>query len=404
MERRWEIDALRGLMLVLMTLTHWPTRLSDPSGQPFGFVSAAEGFVLLSAFMAGAVYAQRALRQGDEAMREAFWQRALKIYLCQAALLLFLFTFVVAVGLLKHEGAITGLASFYLDRPGTAVIAALLLLYNPPLLDILPMYIVFMLASPWLLGWGLHRGWGAILALSAAAWAGSQFGLGRALQAEVIAFTGLALPPQQGGAFDILSWQLVWVIGLWLGASDAAQRPALPARWPRAVVLAAIAIGLAGFVWRHAVGQLPFPVLPATALPNLLFDKWRLGPARLLDLFALLVLLLHFRTWLAHHLPRLRVLETLGSASLPVFCAHLVVALLALAFIGPSDPGRPWWIDATLMVLGFALLYAVARISQHVDEQAARLQQRLKARRAARAGRPADAPRSPTSTAHSPPR
>ena len=46
--RYWEIDAVRGLMLVLMTITHVPTRFTDPVGQPFGFVSAAEGFVLLS--------------------------------------------------------------------------------------------------------------------------------------------------------------------------------------------------------------------------------------------------------------------------------------------------------------------------------------------------------------------
>jgi hypothetical protein len=59
--KRWsEIDALRGLMLVLMTLTHLPTRFSDPLGQPFGFVSAAEGFVFLSAFMAGYIFAGRA--------------------------------------------------------------------------------------------------------------------------------------------------------------------------------------------------------------------------------------------------------------------------------------------------------------------------------------------------------
>ena len=36
MKRYWEIDALRGLMLVLMTVTHLPTRLTDPLGQPFG--------------------------------------------------------------------------------------------------------------------------------------------------------------------------------------------------------------------------------------------------------------------------------------------------------------------------------------------------------------------------------
>src|SRR5687768_9046581 len=70
-ERLWQVDALRGLMLVLMTLTHLPTRIASPAGQPFGFVSAAEGFVLLSGFMAGLVYATRERREGEERMRAA---------------------------------------------------------------------------------------------------------------------------------------------------------------------------------------------------------------------------------------------------------------------------------------------------------------------------------------------
>ncbi|MBS0340892.1 MAG: OpgC domain-containing protein, partial [Proteobacteria bacterium] len=97
--RSWEIDALRGLMLVLMTLTHLPTRLTDPLGQPFGFVSAAEGFVLLSAYMAGLVYSRLAYRKGIVEMERAFWKRAFKIYLIQAAILFFLFTVITAVGL-----------------------------------------------------------------------------------------------------------------------------------------------------------------------------------------------------------------------------------------------------------------------------------------------------------------
>eukprot|EP01036_Dinobryon_divergens_P042909 gene42909-57058_t len=90
MKRYWEIDALRGLMLVLMTVTHLPTRLTDPLGQPFGFVSAAEGFVLLSAFVAGLVYSRIGFARGVDSMRQAFWRRVLKVYLCQAAILLFL--------------------------------------------------------------------------------------------------------------------------------------------------------------------------------------------------------------------------------------------------------------------------------------------------------------------------
>ena len=70
MKRYWEIDALRGLMLVLMTVTHLPTRLTDPLGQPFGFVSAAEGFVLLSAFVAGLVYSRISYNRGVDSMRQ----------------------------------------------------------------------------------------------------------------------------------------------------------------------------------------------------------------------------------------------------------------------------------------------------------------------------------------------
>jgi hypothetical protein len=69
MQRWWEIDALRGLMLILMTLTHLPTRFSGPFGQPLGFVSAAEGFVFLSAFMAGFIFTKRAVKDGIPAMR-----------------------------------------------------------------------------------------------------------------------------------------------------------------------------------------------------------------------------------------------------------------------------------------------------------------------------------------------
>ncbi|MFI4888312.1 MAG: OpgC domain-containing protein, partial [Burkholderiales bacterium] len=80
MERQAELDWLRGMMLVLMTMTHLPTWFSAHAGQPFGFVSAAEGFVFLSAFLVGAVYSQKTRERGYRAMRRALWGRALKVY------------------------------------------------------------------------------------------------------------------------------------------------------------------------------------------------------------------------------------------------------------------------------------------------------------------------------------
>jgi peptidoglycan/LPS O-acetylase OafA/YrhL len=107
------------------------------------------------------------------------------------------------------------------------------------------------------------------------------------------------------------------------------------------------------------VGQLPFG--PDDDL-NLLFDKWRLGPLRLINLFALLVLTLQFGPWLKS-LRRWRFLETLGAASLPVFCAHLVIVLLALALA--TDPAESSiWMDLALIGGSFTVLYVVARIAR----------------------------------------
>lgn len=253
MTRRWELDALRGLMLVLMTVTHLPTRLSSPLGQPFGFVSAAEGFVLLSAYMAGLVYGGMARKRGIDAMRLAFWRRALKVYACHAAMLLFLFTVIAAVGLRIDEPAVKDLISYYLAHPLPALLAGLLLIYKPPLLDILPMYILFMLTSPWVLAHGLRGGWRAVMVASLGMWLLAQFGLGHWVYDGTVRLTGLAVPFHETGAFSTFSWQFLWVLGLWMGASRTEAAP-LPFVFPRWAVTLAVLVAVACLVWRHAVG------------------------------------------------------------------------------------------------------------------------------------------------------
>lgn len=363
MTRRWELDALRGLMLVLMTVTHLPTRLSPLLGQPFGYVSAAEGFVLLSAYMAGMVYGQMANRKGIDAMRLAFWRRALVVYACHAATLLFLFTVVAALGLRIDEPAVKDLVSYYLAHPLPALLAGLLLIYKPPLLDILPMYILFMLASPWVLAHGLRGGWRLVMGVSIAMWLLSQFGLGQWTYDIAVQFTGLAVPFHETGAFSTFSWQFLWILGLWMGASRTEAAP-LPFVFPRWAVALAVLVALGCMVWRHAVGQAPFL---SNAGLNLLFDKWLLAPLRVFDLFALMVVTIRFGPALVRRMPRLPALEMLGTASLPVFCAHLVVVLLVLAFFGANPAIRPVWLDALVVAASFAALYAVARLTVLLD-------------------------------------
>ncbi|WP_280151419.1 OpgC domain-containing protein [Piscinibacter sp. XHJ-5] len=374
--RRWEVDALRGLMLVLMTLTHMPTRWADALGQPFGFVSAAEGFVLLSGYMAGLVYTQRQRRDGDEMMRKAFLQRAVKVYACQVGLLLFLFTVISVIGVAASQPAVTDLLSFYLDEPAKAFLAGLALVYNPPLLDILPLYVLFLVLSPLLLLHGAHDHWGAILVGSVALWAGAQFGLGDLLYRLIAPAT--QVPVEQTGSFSVLAWQVLWVVGLWMGAREASGRP-LVHQWPPVLVTAALVYALVSLAWRHSVGQVPTQPWAVT-----LFDKWHLGPARLLNVIAMLLLVLRFGPRLSARLGGMRVLETLGAASLPVFCAHLVLALLALALVGAPTASRPWTVDAAILLSTFTALYAVACVALDLDRRAASARRRWSARQASR--------------------
>jgi hypothetical protein len=276
---------------------------------------------------------------------------------------------------MAEQHAVRDLMSFYLLRPKAALVGSLMLIYNPPLLDILPLYIVFMLASPVLLLHGLRHGWGGILGASVALWLAAQFDLGRAIYGVAVAITHLPIPFRETGAFEIFAWQFLWVLGLWMGSSRA-QPDAPRTEFPRWLLHTAIGVAIVCLVWRHAVGQTPWPGNEAV---NLAFDKWHLGVLRLIDFFALLVLAMHYGPALVQRLPRLRFLEVMGAASLPVFCAHLVLALLVLAVAGAANAARAPWIDVAILVVSFALLYLVALVSLRIDRYAAALRARVKA-------------------------
>jgi hypothetical protein len=355
MQRWWEIDALRGLMLILMTVTHLPTRFSEPLSQPFGFVSAAEGFVFLSAFMAGHIFTKRAQREGIVAMRRALLSRALKIYGCHVALLTFLFTIIAAVGITTNRQAIKNLIAFYLQEPVAAIWSSLVLLYNPPLLDILPLYVAFMLLSPWILMTGLRASWVPVVAFSFVLWTCAQLGLEKEIYETIRDSGGLKVPFSETGAFLVLAWQLMWVFGLWAGSQRVFQ-PISIEKLPKFCLGVAVVIALTCFIWRHAAGQVPSET---NSTLNMLFDKWHLGPLRIVNFVALVLLTLRFGPLVSSWV-RFRFLEILGAASLPVFCVHLAAVLAALAVVGDDQGFTSIWLDLALLAVTFCLLYVTA--------------------------------------------
>src|SRR4029077_5745861 len=140
---RPELDALRGLFLVWMTLTHLPTRFADFVNQPLGFVSSAEGFVFVSALLVGRLYI-RDLVQNPANVRARLWKRSLKIYGYHLLMLALAFTAVGGVAARAHQAHLPNLLDFYLAHPLGGITGSVLLIFCPPLLDILPMYVTFL--------------------------------------------------------------------------------------------------------------------------------------------------------------------------------------------------------------------------------------------------------------------
>lgn len=326
LERRPELDALRGLFLVWMTLTHLPTRYSDFVNQPIGFVSSAEGFVFISALLVGRLY-MREFVQDPVNVRAKLWKRSLKIYGYHLVMLLFAFTVVAAFAVHTHKAALTNLLNFYLSHPKAAIVGSVLLIYCPPLLDILPMYVTFLFFTPLLLSSAVRHGWRTILACSGTLWLLAQFGLRDLVHNWVVHLTHLHIPLQETGAFNLFAWQALWAVGLWIGARTAADTALFP-RVPGWLAAASVAICI------FFVGVRYSWLGPHLTPQRLVFelDKWQIGPLRVVNLMAFAV----FFYWLRKYALRLVKIEpflTLGKASLRVFCAHLFFVLVGLALL-----------------------------------------------------------------------
>jgi hypothetical protein len=366
-----ELDALRGLFLVWMTFTHMPTRFSDLVNQPFGFVSSAEGFVFMSALLVSRVYLRDAREDGPE-LREKLWRRTLKIYGYHLLMLAFAFTVAAAFAAKTHRPALYNLLNFYLAHPVVAIVGSVLLIYCPPLLDILPMYVIFLFLTPVALSMSVRYGWKWILAGSGFLWLAAQFGLRESLHNLVVHVTHLPIPLQETGAFNLFAWQGVWIIGLWLGARSMEGEMPL-ARVPGYAVALCGAVCAFFFEVRH--GWLG-PHLTQEAL-GIKVDKWQIGPMRLINLAACLIVCY----WLRRYLVRLIAREpflTLGKASLQVFCAHVFFVFAGLALLYGDIPQLHGFRAYGMLVLTFTGLFLVAarEVKMRRAERLARVEAR----------------------------
>jgi len=367
MQRRLELDALRGLMLVWITFTHLPTTLSRYVNQPFGFFAATEGFIFLSALFTGLIYFRLAERNGVAAMCRKLWLRTGRLYCYHLSLLLLAFLGGARIAAHSYRPAVHNLLDFYFAAGRVrAFLDAALLLYRPPLLDILPIYIIFLALTPFALILARRMAWKYILGGGFVFWLFAQFGFRRLIHDLLGRVFGLQIPLNEMGAFDLWAWQFWWIVGVWLGVRWAKGNLQLDL-WARRVTVPAFLVALFFLGLRYGeiagvVGIGRFAVL---------LNKWSFGLGRMIDFAAVAALAIRFQAFLKPL--AIRPLVMMGQASLEVFCVHLLCVFSALILLG----GRPifsGWQAAVVVVISVSALLVTGQV---IASRRARKRERL---------------------------
>jgi hypothetical protein len=349
-----------------MTLTHLPTKASILSNQTFGFVSGAEGFIFLAAFMVGQLEFRRELSRGEVATVQDLAKRTARVYAYHCGLLLVAFAVFAPIAVKLHRPAVENLLSFYLKSPKPAALAALLLQYRPSLLDILPLYIIFMGLTPLARRVARQWGWEPVIYTGFSVWLAAQFGLRNFIFRSFTPF-GIHVPADSTGAFDIYAWQLLWVVGLALGSLNADHLAGVAAETespssegiPRWLVRLSFAVAGTFFVLRYS------PV-DRWIDPNLLgwlIDKWHLGPARVINFSAIAILLVQYGS----RITKFKIftpLSSLGQASLEVFCIHILCCIAGDTLSFTPDPELSWPEQVVLLTVTITALFLTAHASK----------------------------------------
>ena len=334
-KRLIELDVLRGLLLLMMVVNHSPSPLRRLTDQPVGFFSTAEGFVFVSAFLAGMLFQKRSERLGFDAARSATVSRAIRIY--RMHLTTVLFAFCVGGFFLAQLPGMQNIIDPFLKNPRTATYASLALIFQPPLMDILPMYILFSLLTP-LAFWSARRwGWKSVFFASVALWLLSQFHV-----RDLLVSAAKGFPFVNFGPFDLLSWQLLWIGGLIFGRSLQEKKPVLRLTiWSELILLA---LGIGFLVWRWT--SIYINVDPSKDFWFL--DKWHLGPLRVLNFFVVAWFISKLLPVVNRWRGTLRPLSLVGQNLLPVFAIQICLSLIMVGWLDTGE-GADWL--STILVL-----------------------------------------------------
>jgi hypothetical protein len=318
--RDLRVDFFRGLALWWIYTDHIPGNvLGDYSLQKFAVCDATEVFVLLAGYGAGLAYGSGLRPHGYVSTAADIMRRAWTLYVAH------IFLFVLFTAQVTYSATALNRLNYLSesrldvlgDDPYRSILQAVLLRFQPSLLNILPLYVVllvFFAMTVWLLRWPR-----------------ALFGLSFAIYM-VVRFTGLNLDAWtgEGWFFDPFAWQFLFVIGVLLAC---APMTAPRRRWPFDTIAAVVAVvGVVVTVFIEPRPHILDWVSGSAVLRYLVIeDKTGLYPFRLISILALTwlcVRLIRFhQPWLQSRWAAPFIL--IGQNSLPVFCSGIVFGFVA---------------------------------------------------------------------------
>lgn len=330
------LDAVRGVAIVSMTVAHVATgTVLVVMTHSWRWINGAQLFVLLSGFVLGMVQRRRIVRIGERAASLKVLRRVGTLIAVQVTLL------VLALATGFVDPAVAG-------GWGGALFAAVTLRLNPAYVDILSLYIVFMVGS--LLVFALlKRGRPlVVVAISVAVYA-----------------AGLAFPeagtlpewPGREGFLNLMSWQALFVLGLCSGWHYKRVMP-----WLRSRPVVAGATAATGALWLLA-NTWNFTGFADSLVRPGIFDHNSLGVATIVYAVAASIAL----AALARGRDRLTgPLRTIGRRSLESYAM-----LTALVMLLPVRPAIEAGAREMLFVPGvLGALWAWAKVRDAWDARA----------------------------------
>lgn len=351
------IDLVRGAALVTIFVNHVPgTVFEGWTHRNFGWSDATEIFVLLAGYAAALAYGRGF--QGDRGLALSLksWSRAAQIYVAHLVCLLIAFAFVGWISLRTGDPRFLSwvdLAPIF-DDPTVALIGIMTLGHQPGYFNILPMYVVLLVALPGLLAVG-RRAPRLLLGLSLGLW----------LTANLSTLNLPNYPNDTTWFFNPLAWQLLFGIGLVLRLER--RRIAL---WARAQEAWAIPLAVT-YLFLGLIMKLGDLAVEPDMLPLPFFivgdDKTFLSLPRLLHVLALGYLATRGRLWqrigvaAADHAAG-RSLALLGRHGLATFAVGSVLSILGQ--VAHFYTNGQILADAVILGTGLAIMLALSALME----------------------------------------